>query len=461
MEESPDAPEPPRSVQDQRGSELDLFVRHKPGQLQKIPDLRAKIESILASLDSYSTAIDEGKGIARHLNVPLLGSRLEDIIGGSFSSPCPRIVETNGPMNDYGVTPGWVDLIRDARPGQFEPHGNEMFHYRTQGLTIEMNKHDREAVCSPVFRKIFCSGLLPEDLKAEQETITALLGDMSELGKDMIQAFAKIQHVVKQLKDYSSNLSASTGIAPSSPEPVSQGPIMSSRLSSLGSSVGNSGGEENCTLPIDGPQTPPPDTRLVQTQQITPHRAPAASERVTICTKTEGEGVLHSQPRHRWTRAEKTAYADFMRGRCHMSWPRIADDYWKTTGNRVSVNSLRQQAKRMGIQVECGKPERPSKSSRSSRSSPLVLKVNFPPHSGKSAKNDQQPNSIGVTQDGHHGVGDRLEASKTHGHNTEPKYSTPNSPYSPQDIPMSNDKRNLQTQGSGQDSAGQLNWILN
>ena len=187
MEESPDAPEPPLSVQDQRGSELDLFVRHNPGQLQKIPDLRAKIESILASLDSYSTAIDEGKGIARHLNVPLLGSRLEDIIGGSFSSPCPRIVEINGPVNDYGVTPGWVDLIRDARPGQFEPHGNEMFHYRTQGLTIEMNKHDREAVCSPVFRKIFCSGPLPEDLKAEQETITALLGDMSELGKDMIQ----------------------------------------------------------------------------------------------------------------------------------------------------------------------------------------------------------------------------------------------------------------------------------
>ena len=61
-------------------------------------------------------------------------------------------------MNDHGVTSGWVDLIRDARPGQFEPHGDEMFHYRTQGLTIEMNKHDREAVCSPVFRKIFCSG---------------------------------------------------------------------------------------------------------------------------------------------------------------------------------------------------------------------------------------------------------------------------------------------------------------
>ncbi|OGE46964.1 hypothetical protein PENARI_c082G11368, partial [Penicillium arizonense] len=312
MEESPDAAEPPLSVQDQRGSELDLFVRHNPDQLQKIPDLRAQIESILASLDSYSTALGEGKGIARHLNVPLLGSRLEDIIGGSFSSPCPRVVEKSGPGNDYGVTPGWVDLIRDARPGQFEPYGNEMVHYRTQGLTIEMNKHDREAVCSPVFRKIFCSGPLPEDLKAEQETITALLGDMSELGKDMMQAFAKIQHVVKQLKDYSSNLSGSTGIAPSSPEPVGQGPIMSSRLSSLGSSVGNSGSEENCTLPFDGPQTPPPDTRLVQTQQITPHGAPAASERVTICTNTGGEDVLHSQPRHRWTRAEKTAYADFM-----------------------------------------------------------------------------------------------------------------------------------------------------
>ncbi|KAJ6038626.1 hypothetical protein N7460_007343 [Penicillium canescens] len=324
-----------------------------------------------------------------------------------------------------------------------------------------MNKHDQEAVCSPVFRKIFCSGLLPEDLKAEQETITALLGDMSELGKDMIQAFAKIQHVVKQLKDYSSNLSASTGIAPSSPEPVGQGPTMSSRLSSLGSSVGNSGGEENCTLPVDGPQTPPPDTRLVQTQQITPHGAPAASERVIICTNTGGKACFIHRLATAGPGQEKKAYADFMRGRCHMSWPRIADDYWRTTGNRVSVNSLRQQAKRMGIQVECGKPERPSKSSRSSRSSPLVLKVNFPPHSGKSAKNDQQPNSIGIMQDGDHGVGDRLEASKTHGHNTEPKYSTPNSPYSPQDIPMSNDKRNLQTQGSGQDSAGQLNWMLN
>jgi hypothetical protein len=51
-----------------------------------------------------------------------------------------------------------------------------------------MNKHDREAVCSPVFRKIFCSGPLSNDLKAEQETITALLGGMSELGKDMMHA---------------------------------------------------------------------------------------------------------------------------------------------------------------------------------------------------------------------------------------------------------------------------------
>ena len=161
MEESPDTPEPPLSVQDQRGSELDFFVRHNPDQLHKIPDLRTKIESIIASLDSYSTALDEGKGIARHLNVPLLGSRLEDIIGGSFSSPCPRVVEINGPVNDYGVAPGWVDLIRNARPGQFEPHGNEMFHYRTHGLTIEMNKHDREAVCSPVFSEDILLGAPP------------------------------------------------------------------------------------------------------------------------------------------------------------------------------------------------------------------------------------------------------------------------------------------------------------
>ena len=115
MGESPDAAEP-LSVQDQCGSELNLFVRHNPDHLQKIPDLRAKIESILASLDSYSTALDEGKGIARHLNVPLLGSRLEDIIGGSFSSPCPRVVEKSGPGNDYGVTGGrGVSLTPVAR----------------------------------------------------------------------------------------------------------------------------------------------------------------------------------------------------------------------------------------------------------------------------------------------------------------------------------------------------------
>ena len=85
MGKIPDAAES-QSVQDQCGSELDLFVRHNPDHLQKIPDLRAKIESILVSLDSYSTALDEGKSITTHLNVPPLGSRLEDIIGGSFAA---------------------------------------------------------------------------------------------------------------------------------------------------------------------------------------------------------------------------------------------------------------------------------------------------------------------------------------------------------------------------------------
>lgn len=187
MEQTPDTAEAPLSVHDQRHSQLDLIACPKPDQLQKISDLRTTVELILGSLSSYSTALDEGNSIARRLNVPLLGSRVEDIIGDSFSSPCPHIVEMEDPPNGHGVIPSWVDLIRKAHPGQFEPHGNEMFCYRAQGLTIEMTKHDRDAVCCPVFRKIFCSGPLPEDLKTEQETITTLLGDMSGLGKDIMQ----------------------------------------------------------------------------------------------------------------------------------------------------------------------------------------------------------------------------------------------------------------------------------
>jgi hypothetical protein len=103
----------------------------------------------------------------------------------------------------------------------------------------------------------------------------------------------------------------------------------------------------------------------------------------------------------------------------------------------------------------------PEKPSNLSQSSLLVLKVNFHRHLEKPAENDQQPNSIGMVRDGDHGVGDRPEASQTKGNNTEPKYSGPNSPYSTQAIPISNDMRKLQSRGSGQGSAGQLNWILN
>ncbi|KAJ5348617.1 uncharacterized protein N7506_001870 [Penicillium brevicompactum] len=127
MEQTPDTAEPPLSVHDQRHSQMDLIFCPKPDQLHKIPDLRATVELILGSLCSYSTALDEGNGIARRLNVPLLGSRVEDIIGGSFSSPCPRIVEMEDPTNGHGVIPSWVDLIRKAHPDQFEPRENGMF----------------------------------------------------------------------------------------------------------------------------------------------------------------------------------------------------------------------------------------------------------------------------------------------------------------------------------------------
>lgn len=96
MEQTRDTAEAPLSVHDQRHSQLDLIACPKPDQLQKISDLRATVGLILGSLGSYSTALDEGNGIARRLSVPLLGSRVEDIIGGSFSSPCPRIVEMEG-----------------------------------------------------------------------------------------------------------------------------------------------------------------------------------------------------------------------------------------------------------------------------------------------------------------------------------------------------------------------------
>lgn len=42
--------------------------------------------------------------------------------------------------NDHRLIPSWVDLIRKAYLGQFEPHGNEMSCYRAQGLTIELTK---------------------------------------------------------------------------------------------------------------------------------------------------------------------------------------------------------------------------------------------------------------------------------------------------------------------------------
>lgn len=235
---------------------------------------------------------------------------------------------------------------------------------------------------------------------------------------------------------------------------------MSSQVSALRPSIGDSGSDENCTLPICVPQPPPPDHRLVQTQERTLHKDLAASERENSCAKSGGKDVLRLKSRHRWNRAEKTAFADFMRGRTHMSWPEIADDYWKITGNRYSVDSLGQLARRMGIQVECGMPKTPS---RSSRSSPLVLKVSLPPHLMKSSKNDQTASSIGIAiQDQNCEASDRLEEPEKHGYDSEAKMSAPNSPYSPRDIPKPNDTHNQsQGPGPGQDPASQLNWILN
>lgn len=265
---------------------------------------------------------------------------------------------------------------------------------------------------------------------------------------------------MKQLKEYSNILSAPAGIAASSIEPANQVSTMSSRFSPLRPSIGDSGGNENCTLPICVPQPPPPDHRLVHTQERTLHKVHAASERENSCAKSGGKDVPRLQSRHRWNRAEKTAFADFMCGRTHMSWPEIADDYWKITGNQYSVNSLRQLARRMGIQVKCGLPKTPS---RSSRSSPLVLKVSLPPHLMKSSKNDQTANSIGIAiQDQDCEASDRLEEPEKHGYDSEAKCSAPNSPYSPRDIPNPNNMHNRsQGPGPGQDPAGQLNWILN
>lgn len=259
---------------------------------------------------------------------------------------------------------------------------------------------------------------------------------------------------MKQLKEYSNILSAPAGIAALSIEPENQVPTICSNSSPLRSPIGDSGGDENCTLPIGVSQLSPSDHRLVHTQEPTQQEALAASKKENSCAKPSEKDMIRLQSRHRWTKAQKTAFADFMRGRTHVSWPEIADDYSKLTGNKHNVNSVRQLARRMGIQAESGMPKPPSKPNRSS---PLVLKVSLPPRLMKSLKNDQSANSMGIaSQDQDWEASDRPEDPEKHRYSKEAQSPAPNTPYSPRDVP-----NRSQVSGPVQDLAGPLDWILN
>lgn len=168
---------------------IDFFGHRVSSPLPRIETVRHDLQPILKLMRLYIEIIDRNGSVAKQLHKPLFSNKIEDRINGLFSSSRPRVVELASDDSLFGGHPSWVNLIQEANlNNQIELRDEDQYRLCVRGLSLDMNKSDRDILSSNVLQKLLLMPPEPEDVQAEREARTELIKDLTRLREDISES---------------------------------------------------------------------------------------------------------------------------------------------------------------------------------------------------------------------------------------------------------------------------------
>lgn len=168
---------------------IDFFGHQSSSPLPRIESVRHDLQPILKLIRLYLEILDRNGSVAKQLHMPLFSNKMENRINGLFSSSIPQVVELAGDNSYSGSRPGWVDLIQESNlNNQIELRDEDQYSLCIRGMSIDMNKRNRDILSSNVLRKLLQAPAEPEDVQTEREARDELIEDLTRLQKDISES---------------------------------------------------------------------------------------------------------------------------------------------------------------------------------------------------------------------------------------------------------------------------------
>lgn len=147
--------------------------------------MRQDLQPIQKLVTLYTEVLDRNGSVAKHLHMPLFSSRIEDRINALFSSSRPRMVDVASADNHRRPRLSWVDVIRESETIDQIDFDEDQCRFCIHGVSIDLNKSDRDLLSSNVLQKLLQTPPEPEDIQAERGARKDLIGDLIELREDI------------------------------------------------------------------------------------------------------------------------------------------------------------------------------------------------------------------------------------------------------------------------------------
>jgi hypothetical protein len=330
---------------------IDFFGHRVSSPLPRIETVRHGLQPILKLMRLYIEILDRNGSVAKQLHKPLFSNKIEDRINGLFSSSRPRVVELASDDSLRGGHPSWVDLIRESNlNNQIELRDEDQYRLCIRGLSLDMNKSDRDILSSNVLQKLLLMPPEPEDAQAEREARTELVKDLTRLREDISESDETVQTILQISQEQTHSADRDFTRSESSESPVEI---------------------HMCDVDANTDSAVHTETRI-DAEPNPDHCRDGETGSTLAALSTSGE-ESHIPPlkmTSAWSPLEKRQLRAFLSTRGHLSWSRIAQEYEEIFHRGRSPSFISGQARCLGLSVG----RKPRKNQPSQPSQPSAIR---------------------------------------------------------------------------------------
>ncbi|KAJ5547486.1 hypothetical protein N7513_003560 [Penicillium frequentans] len=341
---------------------IDFFGHQISNPLPRIETVRQDLQPIQKLVTLYTEVLDRNGSVAKHLHMPLFSSRIEDRINALFSSSRPRMVDVASADNHRRPRLSWVDVIRESETIDQIDFEEDQCRFCIHGVSIDVNKSDRDLLSSNVLQKLLQAPPEPEDIQAEWGARKDLVGDLIELREDIQEIDRMIETMLQALQEQPHNANREC-IGSVTPE------------ASFDIQMWDAGEEAD---PVVHNET------MINDENSNDHCPDGRNSTSLAAQNTPSANNLQASVKSMspWSHSEKRQLRSFLSTRGHLSWSRIALEYEEEFHKGRSPSSISGQARCLGLSVGRKSNKKPA------RRDPLVLKVRVPP-TGRSSSSEE------------------------------------------------------------------------